>query len=192
MTDPDLPLWMAVVEGDHGAFAELVRRHEGRLFNLAYRMLGDPEEAREATQDVFLKAFRNAARFKPKGKVYTWLYRIAMNLCLNRLRRRKIVRFFSLAEAGTGGDRSGEPIELDPADHRPDAEADLRTRRRWKTVRRSIDELPTSQRQVLILAKFEGLSYREISEILGITLGAVESRLVRAMRRLNQAQEKAD
>jgi RNA polymerase sigma-70 factor (ECF subfamily) len=118
--------------------------------------------------------------------VFTWIYRIAVNYCLNRLRRRRVLHFFSLAaDAGEDGEERG----FEPVDGAPDALATLEARRRWAATRQVIDALPAGQRTVLMLAKFEGLSYREIARALGITEGAVESRLVRAMRRLTAAQE---
>ncbi|MEM1177618.1 MAG: RNA polymerase sigma factor [Acidobacteriota bacterium] len=179
--DPDRGALERAAAGDTESFGAIVERHQGRLFRVCLRMLGDREEALEATQDVLLKAFRSAATFTPRGRVYTWLYRIAVNHCLNRLRRRKIARFFGFGDLGGPDD---EDLEWDPADDAPDAERRLVDQRAWLRTRRAIDALPTNQRAVLVLAKFEGLSYREIADTLGITMGAVESRLFRAMRRL--------
>ncbi len=191
--DPDRDVLTRVAEGDVESFGVLVERHQKRLIRLCERMLGDPEAARDAAQEVFLKAFRKAGSFRPRGRVYTWLYRIAVNHCLNRLRRRQVVRFLPFAEAGRRRDSGGagdEPAPLEPPDAAPDAAARLEARERWQRTRRLIDALPPGQRAVLVLAKFEGLSYRRIAETLGITEGAVESRLFRAMQRLVKAQEK--
>jgi len=187
-TGPAADDWAAlarVAEGDGDAFELIVRRHQDRLIGLCHRFLGDRDEALDATQEIFLKAFRHAADAEPRGQLFTWLYRIGVNHCLNRMRRRRIVRFLSLA-----GDGESSPV-IDPPSERPDAEAELVTRERWRATRRAIDALPENQRAVLILAKFEGLSQRDIAATLGITEGAVESRLVRAMRRLSAAQEAA-
>ncbi len=177
-----------VAAGDGDAFARLVERHQGRLLAVCERLLGDREAARDAAQDVFLKVFRHAAGVERRGRVFTWIYRIAVNHCLNRLRRRRIARFLPFATPGEeeeGGSRVPEP-----ADPGADPEAELAARERWRATRAAIDRLPPGQRAVLILAKFEGLSYREIAAALEITESAVESRLVRAMRRL-AAQEEA-
>src|SRR5262249_48231556 len=146
-------------------------------------LLGDAEEARDAVQEVFLKAFRKAAGFRPQGQVYTWLYRIAVNHCLNRLRRRRLVQFARLAAPVTEREE-GEAPPFDPPDAAPAPAAARAARRRGQATRRAIARLPPSQRAVLVLVRFEGLSYRETAEALQITEGAVESRLVRAMRRL--------
>lgn len=179
--------------GETEAFGRLVERHQDRLLRVCQGFLHDPEEARDAVQDVFLKAYRRAGGYRPRGKVYTWLYRIAVNDCLNKLRRRKIVRFLPL----TGGRKTGpdDPPEPEPADPRPGPADRLDARRRWDLTRRALDELPESQRSVVILAKLAGLSQRETAAVLGITEGAVESRLFRALRKLEavveQAQESA-
>ena len=190
--DPDWDVLTRVAGGDVESFGVLVERHQERLIRLCERMLGDSEEARDAAQEVFLKAFGKAGSFRPRGRVYTWLYRIAVNHCLNRLRRRRLVRFLPLAEAGASRAAAGDepPAALEPPDDAPDAAARLAARERWLHTRRVIDRLPPGQRAVLVLAKFEGLSYRRIAETLGITESAVESRLFRAMQRLVAAQEK--
>ncbi len=189
--DRDRAVLERVAGGDVESFGVLVERHEKRLIRLCQRLLQDPEEARDAAQEVFLKAFRKAASFKPRGQVYTWLYRIAVNHCLNRLRRRRIVQFFSLTgKKSPAGEE--EEILFEPADEAPDPAARLAARQRWLATRRQIDALPPGQRAVLVLAKLEGLSYRRIAEALDITESAVESRLFRAMRRLVEAQGSDD
>lgn len=185
--DRDRAVLERVAGGDVESFGVLVERHERRLVRLCQRLLQDPEEARDAAQEVFLKAYRKAGTWKPQGQVYTWLYRIAVNHCLNRLRRRKIVQFFSLT--GKKSSEGDEEMPFDPADEAPDPVERLAARERWQSTRKLIDGLPPGQRAVLVLAKFEGLSYRQIAETLDITESAVESRLFRAMRRLVEAQE---
>lgn len=183
-TDPDLDVLARVVAGEGDAFSTLVERHQARLLRLAERMLGDVEEARDAVQEVFLKAFRGAAGFRPRGGVFTWLYRIAVNHCLNRLRRRRLVSFLRFEGRG-----EEESPAFEPVDERPGALALVEAKRRWRATRRAIERLPANQRAVLVLARFEEMSYKEIAETLGISLGAVESRLFRAMRNLDLAQD---
>ncbi len=189
--DPDRALLARTAQGDDGAFGEFVERHQRRLLRLCERMLGDAEEARDAAQEIFLKVYRKAGSFQPKGKVFTWLYRIATNHCLNKLRRRKIVRFIGLetTRAGNSHGNEDDTYTLDPADAGPDPEAALESRRRWQRVRRALAKLPESQRTVVVLIRFEGLSYRQAAEVLGTTEGAVDSRLVRAMRSLQAELE---
>ena len=183
-SDPGWESLARVAAGDAAAFAPLVESHQERLLHLCERLLGDAEEARDAAQEVFLKAYRKAGAVRPQGQVYTWLYRIAVNHCLNKLRRRRLVRFL----------RWDDPEErqapaFDPPDAGADPAAALDARRRWQVTRRAIARLPENQRSVLVLVRFEGLSYKQVAAVLGITEGAVESRLFRAMRRLESAQE---
>jgi len=178
----DRALLRRAAGGDDDAFRRIVEANEARLLRLCERMLGDAEEARDAVQEVFLKAYRKAGRFEPRGRLYTWLYRIAVNHCLNQVRRRRLVRFL-----GMQGAEDSPPIDV--VDERPGPDRALDARRGWIEMRRWLDDLPASQRAVVVLARFEGLSYLEIAETLGITLGAVESRLFRAMRTLERRRD---
>lgn len=178
--DLDLDALRRCAAGDTDAFAALVERHQVRLVRLCARLLRDPDEAQDAAQEVFLRAYRAAGTYEPRGQVFTWLYRIAVNHCLNRLRRRRLVRFFRLGSAAD----ADEPPPVDPKDPAPGAERTIAAREDWVSLRGAIDALPANQQAVLLLAKFEELSYRDIARALGITEGAVESRLVRAMRTL--------
>lgn len=187
--DPDWEVLERVAHGDIEAFGVLVERHEDRLLRLCGRLLGDPEEARDAAQDAFLRAFRKAGSFRPAGQVFTWLYRIAVNLCFNRLRRRRIVRFVPFAGPAEVG---GEAPEMDPADGGPDAARRLQAHERWQATRRAIAGLPANQQAVLVLTRFEGLSYREAAQSLGVSESAIESRLFRAMRALERAEQRAE
>jgi RNA polymerase sigma-70 factor (ECF subfamily) len=184
-TDPGWEVLARVAAGNGDAFVHLVESHQDRLLRLCERLLGDAEEARDAVQDVFLKVYRKAGEVRPQGQVYTWLYRVAVNHCLNKLRRRKLVRFLRWESAADDADAPA----FDPPDAAPDPAAALDARQRWQTTRRAIAALPDNQRAVLVLARFEGLSYKQIAEVLEITEGAVESRLFRAMRRVEAAQE---
>jgi len=182
--DPGWAVLARVAAGEADAFTQLVEAHQDRLLRLCERLLSDPEEARDATQEVFIKIFRKAGTLQPRGQVYTLLYRVATNHCLNLLRRRRLVRFIQWENPGVP-----EGTTFDPPDGAPDPATVLLARRRWERTRKVIASLPAGQRTVLVLARFEGLAYRQIAEILGITEGAVESRLFRAMRRVEAAQE---
>lgn len=183
--DPDWELVARLGRGDRDALGDLVRRHERRVATLCHRFLDDRDEALDATQEVFLKAWRQAANFEPRARVTTWLHRIAVNHCLNRLRRRAILRFVPFVSVGD----DGQEEVFDPVDPVAGPDGALDSRRELAAVRRAIRRLPPGQRAVLVLVRFEGLSYRATAEALGITEGAVESRLVRAMRTLTAARQ---
>lgn len=180
----DWDLLSSVADGDEEAFRQIVERHQERLVSLCFRLLGDREEALDAAQEVFLKLYLNAGGLRRRGAVFTWLYRVASNYCLNRLRRRRIVRFLPLSGSVSEAHALPEPQQLAIG-----PEGEVVAREHWRATRARIDRLPDSQRLVLVLAKFEGLSYRQIAEVLNISEGAVESRLFRAMRTLSAAQE---
>ena len=178
--ESDWELLGRVAAGDTGSFTPIVERHQDRLVALCERMLMDREEARDVAQEVFLKAYGKASSLEPRGQLYTWLYRVAVNHCLNRIRRRKLVRFLSFS-ADVDGAAEGVP---EPADGAPGPDQVVADRARWRATRAAIETLPANQRAVLVLARFEGLPQRKIAELLGISEGAVESRLFRAMKRL--------
>lgn len=185
LPERDWDLLERVAAGDGRAFEEIVRTHEGRLLALCRRLLGSRAAAEDAVQEVFVKTYLRAGDLEPRGQLYTWLYRVATNLCLNRLRRRRIVRFVPLLGERSPGE--GDPDgDLDPADERADPERAAAARQQWRRIEGLLAALPPSQRVVLVLARYEGLSYRRIAETLGITEGAVESRLFRAMRTLRE------
>lgn len=180
----DWLLLAQAADGDAAAFGALVRRHQDRLLRLCERLLGRRALAEEAVQEVFLKLHGKASRFEPRGQLYTLLYRMATNHCLNQLRRRRIARFVPFASSAMD---DAEAFDLDPEDDSPDPHSTLVARRRWQATLERLEALPPGQRAVVVLVKLEGHSYKETAQLLGITLGAVESRLFRAMRTLEEA-----
>jgi RNA polymerase sigma-70 factor (ECF subfamily) len=165
--------------GGHAAFEKLVRRYSDRAFRTAYRLLRDPHAAEDVLQEAFLKAYRGIRRFELRSGFYTWLYRIVVNLALDRRRR----------------DRSASNVELedraiDDADARaslPEAEDPERSSRRREIrelVARGVETLPEGQREVLLLREVEGLSYEEIAAVMRISKGTVMSRLHYARRKM--------
>ena len=183
---PDSLLVERAQQNDDGAFAELVRRHERRVYNICYRMLGSEEEASEALQDAFLRAYQFIKKFKGKSSFYTWLYRIATNVCLTRLRKRKTALVDSFEKDEVSGElRRRKPIFLstDVLGDIPDASQNPERLVRQKELRealnQAVEELPTDFRSVVVLRDFEGLSNREVSKVLNLSVPAVKSRLHR-------------
>jgi RNA polymerase sigma-70 factor (ECF subfamily) len=163
--------------GDAEAFGELVRRWERRIFALSYGLLGREEDARDATQETFLAAFRNLRGFRGEAKVSSWLHRIAVNQCLTRQRRAKVRNEAALEDDvdATGG--FAAPAEYSPANV---AEG----RQRTAAVRRALNGLPLELRQVVVMKEFEELTFREIAEALDLPLSTVKSRLYTGLKQL--------
>jgi RNA polymerase sigma-70 factor (ECF subfamily) len=163
--------------GDAEAFGELVRRWERRIFALAYGMLGREEDARDATQETFLAAFRNLRGFRGEAKVSSWLHRIAVNQCLTRQRRAKVRNEAALDEEGDGAAQFAVPLEQSPANV-------VEERQRTAAVRRALGGLPVELRQIVVMKEFEELTFREIAEALDLPLSTVKSRLYTGLKQL--------
>jgi RNA polymerase sigma-70 factor, ECF subfamily len=163
--------------GDAEAFGELVRRSERRIFALAYGMLGREEDARDATQETFLAAFRNLRGFRGEAKVSSWLHRIAVNQCLTRQRRAKVRSESALAEEEDGAAQVAAPLEQSPV-------RVVEGRQRTAAVRRALNGLPVELRQIVVMKEFEELTFREIAEVLDLPLSTVKSRLYTGLKQL--------
>ena len=162
--------------GDAEAFGELVRRWERRIFALSYGLLGREEDARDATQETFLAAFRNLRGFRGEAKVSSWLHRIAVNQCLTRQRRAKVRNEAALDEGEDASDFAA-PLEQSPA-------SVVEGRQRTAAVRRALSGLPVELRQVVVMKEFEELTFREIAEALDLPLSTVKSRLYTGLKQL--------
>jgi RNA polymerase sigma-70 factor (ECF subfamily) len=175
----DALLIKAFQGGDRAAFDKLVLRHKDKLFNLCYSFLGDYEEANDSSQEAFIKAYQGLKKFRFESSFSTWLYRIAVNTCTNKVkslayRQRKMTS--SLDNPG-GMDKNRS---LDIQDEDPTPLMELEEKERQDLIRRAIDHLPPEHKAVVALRDIEGLSYEEIAEITGSNLGTVKSRLSRA------------
>ena len=164
--------------GDAEAFGEIVQRWERRIFALTFGMLGREEDARDATQETFLAAFRNIRSFRGEAKVSSWLHRIAVNQCITRQRRAKV--------------RKESGLEEEEEKHAASFSASLRYspafvvegRERSAAVRRAVNSLPLELRQVIVMKEFEELTFREMADALDIPLSTVKSRLYTALKQL--------
>ena len=167
--------------GDAEAFGELVRRWERRIFALTYGMLGREEDARDATQETFLAAFRNLRGFRGEAKVSSWLHRIAVNQCISRQRRAKVRSESALEEEHEIS--FATPHSYSPA-------RVVEGRQETAAVRRAINSLPVELRQVVVMKEFEELTFREIADALDLPLSTVKSRLYTAMKQLQMRLQK--
>jgi RNA polymerase sigma-70 factor, ECF subfamily len=184
----DRSLLLAHVEGDPDAFGILFRRHRDRLWAVALRTLGDPEEAADALQDAMVSAFRRAGSYRGDAAVTTWLHRVVVNACLDRLRRRKVRAADSLPDdldeyAGRGSlatSTTGNPASRDAADP---AEVVVDGERRT-LVLRALDTLAADQKAALVLVDMQGYSVEEAAAVLGCPPGTVKSRCSRGRAKL--------
>ncbi len=176
---PDAELIREAQGGSHPAFEELVRRYSERAYRAAYRVVRDSQAAEDVLQEALLKAYRNLRKFENRSSFYTWLYRITVNLALDRQRRGK-------REAAVEWNDEVAP-ELEPRGvfSRP-ADPELATGRVQvrELVAEGIQKLPDGQREVLLLREIEGMTYEEIAQTMEISKGTVMSRLHYARRKL--------
>ena len=178
MRSPDLPpeedqaLLRKVAAGDRHAFAVLVRRHQRSLYRFILRQVGRPAVAEELLQEALLRAYRGAATYEARAAVSTWLFRIAANLCFNELQaarsRREVV---------------GQVPECEFA---PNAADKLEQKETSAAVETALASLPPQQRAAVQLARFEGMPYSDIAEVLGVSVGAVDGLLQRARLTLRE------
>jgi RNA polymerase sigma-70 factor (ECF subfamily) len=170
--------------GDAEAFGEIVRRWERRIFALTYGMLGREEDARDATQETFLAAFRNLRGFRGEAKVSSWLHRIAVNQCISRQRRSKVRSEAALDDEEEKHARSfATSVSYSPA-------RVAEGRQETLAVRRAIKSLPVELRQVVVMKEFEELTFREIADALDLPLSTVKSRLYTALKQLQMRLQK--
>ncbi len=164
--------WIAAAQrGDPVPFNRLVLKWEKNIYNLNLRILQDPEEAAEATQEVFLSAYKSIRRFRHESKFSTWMYRIAMNHCISRLRRRPPGTQYSLDDTTSA---------VSAALHLPQRESHEREIMREETrnrVRRALEHLSPEQRAVVELKFFQDLTFEEIASVVRTPLSTVKSRL---------------
>ena len=172
------------LSGDPEAFGEIVRRWERRIFAQSFGMLGREEDARDATQETFLAAFRNLRGFRGEARVSSWLHRIAVNQCITRQRRAKVRSETALEDEA----EKNAAIFAMPADSSPAREAE--NVERHLAVRRAVCSLPPDLRQVIVMKEFEELTFQQIADVLELPLSTVKSRLYTALRQLQLRLQK--
>jgi RNA polymerase sigma-70 factor (ECF subfamily) len=170
MPTDDVSLITAARSGDRRALDELLARHEQQIYRFGLRMCGDEESAREVLQETMLAAFRNIPGFRGDAALSTWLFQIARSFCIKERR----------------GVRPTTPIEADVVDPSTPPDLQLHAREIGAALASAIRELPTEQREVLVLRDVEGLSAQEAAEVVGIEVGALKSRLHRARMALRE------
>jgi RNA polymerase sigma-70 factor (ECF subfamily) len=171
--DPDAMLVRATLDGVPKAFGLLVDRYAGQLFNAAYRITQTREDAADATQSAFVKAYEKLSSFDFNHRFFSWIYRITLNEALDIAARRRRQSPLEAAPEPAGGDVEGEFAEAE----------------RSRAVHAALGELPPDARALIVMKHFQGLSYGEISGIVGVPEKTVKSRLFTARQRLRRALE---
>lgn len=168
-------IWIdRAAQGDDDAFAQIVDNYQVPVYNLCYRMLGNKEEAEDAAQETFLRAYRNLKRYDPKRKFATWLLSIASHYCIDRLRRRRL-KLVSLDDLLPKRDRAAST---------PGAEVNYLQLEHAEEIRGMLDGIGEKDRAAVILRYWYDFSYEEIAESLSLSLSAVKSRLHRTRREM--------
>jgi RNA polymerase sigma-70 factor (ECF subfamily) len=182
MSPTDEELVARAQDGDASSFDVLVRRGERKIRGAIYRIVGSDDEALDLCQETFLKAYRGLGSFKREARFSSWLYQIALNLCRDRLRRKRGKTWVSLddLEDGAAAPQTPGPTALDLVEAR-----DLS-----RTVAVAVAALPEEQREVIVLKEYQGLTFLEIAEVLGLPMSTVKTRLYRGLGQLKDQLER--
>lgn len=183
----DHELVAAARDGDELAFQEVVRRYRTPITNFVYRMLNDYDTAVDLAQETFVRIYTSINRYEANYSFSTYIYRIASNLAISEIRKRKRRRVVSLFGVFTGED--GEPVALDPADNRQLQDERMLEDERRRAVNRAIASLPEKYRTALVLRDIEDHTYEQIATILSLSEGTVKSRINRARNLLREKLE---
>lgn len=171
-----------VLAGETEAYSALVRRWERHIYGLTLRMLGHSEDARDATQETFISAYTNLKNFRGDAKFSSWLYRIALNVCHSRLRRKTRRRDTSL-------EQQFEDVGFEPVSHETGIDEQILGDQVSEHVRKALRAIPAEMRQVIVMKEYEGLKFHEIAEILDVPLSTVKTRMYTGLRELRKRLE---
>lgn len=176
-------------QGDSAAFDILVRERSGEIYGLLYRLTENPEEARDLTQETFLRAFQNIAHFRGDADLRTWIYRIAINQARNRWRWWRRRHRDSTVSLDSIDDSGRQALLANLADNSNDPELDALARERERVLTLALQDLRRVYREAVVLRDIEGFAYEEIAVALDISVGTVKSRLARGRQELRRRLE---
>ena len=188
----DTELIRAFQRGNRSAFDRLVLKHKEKIFNLCYWFLQDYEETNDMAQETFIKAFKALHKFRFQSAFSTWLYRIAVNTCKNRLKSSEYRQKKRTVSLSNPGEREERDRLKEIKDGSPSPVQELEAKERRILIRKGIDSLPSKKRALLVLRDILGLSYEDVSQITGLNLGTVKSRLSRARLDLQDKMRSMD
>lgn len=181
MDDDRALIYAFCAEQDKDAFDRLVIKYQDKVFNLCYRFMGNYHDANDCAQDTFVKVFRSLKKFKGESEFSTWLYRIAVNTCKNKLSSLT----YRVSKMMVRLDKPRTEIK----DESNSPEAEFEQSEKGRQIQKAIDALPEDYKTVVVLRDIEGLSYEEIAQITGYNIGTVKSKLARARGRLREKLE---
>lgn len=182
MNRSDEHLLQLALEGDGACFGELAERWQRRIFSFVCRYVGNVEEAQDLTQDTFAKAYQNLDRLTDPSRFSSWLYKIALNECRMKFRRRRNFSHVPLAE-------QGESDGIDIVDA-VTPERHLAEKERGEALRQAFEVLPEEQRSVILMKEYQNLKFQEISEIMNVPLSTVKSRMYLGLKTLRRVMER--
>jgi RNA polymerase sigma-70 factor (ECF subfamily) len=188
--DDDSLLVSSCRKGEIDAFEALVKKYQKKMLNVAYRMIGDYDEACEVIQDSFLSAYRSIKKFRGEARFSTWLYSIVLNLCKNRMKQLRTRGGREVYSIDARPETEEGPRQMDPPDPGPSAAEQVEKKEVDARVLGCINGLDSEYREVLVLRDIQGFSYEEIRDILKIPDGTVKSRLFRARDALKECLKK--
>jgi len=188
--DEDAEMVSLCRKGDVDAFEILVRNHQKKMLNIAYRMVGNYEEACEIVQDAFVSAYRGIKNFEGRARFSTWLSTIVINLSRNRLKQLNIRNYREELSVDDPIQSGGNKMKVEPVSNEPSVLERLERRDFQRMVQECINSLDSESKEVVILRDIQGFSYDEISDILKIAEGTVKSRLFRAREELKDCLKK--
>ncbi len=183
---PDETLMLRFQSGDRAAFAQLVRRHQGPLYNFALRQVRTPQVAEDVVQEAFVRVVQSASDFKHEARFTTWIYTITRNLCIDHLRKKALRKHPSLDEA-KGQEGEGPTLGEQTADPRASVEREATGTELKERIAAAVDKLPDDQREVFLMREVANLPFKEIAEITGVPENTVKSRMRYALERLQEA-----
>ena len=164
--------------GDPSQFERIVLNYQDRIYNLCRYLLGNPQDAEDAAQEVFLKAYRKLKDFRPESSLYTWLYRIGVNTCLDHKRKFRPEPF------------KDQSLAEDLPSPEPSPERRYQSKEIGQAIQSAFEQLSKNSRAVIVLKEMEGLSYEEIAEVMGTSVGTVKSRISRTREELRRLLRK--
>jgi RNA polymerase sigma-70 factor, ECF subfamily len=183
MAGTDEELVTAFRGGDISAFDTLVQRWERKIQGAVYRIMGSGEEARDLAQETFLRAYRGLGSFKSEARFSSWLYQIALNLCRDRLRQRRGKTLVSIDDL--------DPTTAARIDRSPATAQDLvEAKDLGRIVAMAMSDLPEEQREVIVLKEYQGLTFQEIADTLGVPVSTVKTRLYRGLGQMRERLER--